>query len=208
MLLTLPLTGLARQWGGTAGSRLSRRIGNGMQGTWQIGLERALSDVCDGRQAMFAERVPRAFWRLIRVPSLLYALGLGPLVGGLVLLLTTTGRKSGKPRVVPLQYEEHEGVVYLGSARGSQADWFRNIVANPQVQLQIGSRRFEGLARPITDPASVADFLELRLRRRPKMMRAMLRMEGLSSEPERADLEGLAGRIAAVAIRLNEPESE
>ena len=156
---------------------------------------------------MFAERVPKVFWRLIRVPRLLYAVGLGPLIGCLVLLLTTTGRKSGKPRVVPLQYEEHEGVVYLGSARGSQADWYRNIAANPKVRLQIGSRSFQGLAQLITDPASVADFLELRLRNRPKMMRAMLRLEGLSSEPERADLEALSGRSAAVAIRPLEPES-
>lgn len=150
---------------------------------------------------MFAERVPRLFWRLIRVPKLLYALGLGPLVGGLVLLLATTGRKSGKRRVVPLQYEEHEGVFYLGSARGSKADWFRNIQANPEVELQIGSRRFRGMAQPLTDPVSIADFLALRLKRRPKMMRAMLRFEGLPKQPARADLEVLTGQIAAVAIR-------
>jgi deazaflavin-dependent oxidoreductase (nitroreductase family) len=150
---------------------------------------------------MLAERVPRVFWRLIRVPQLLYALGLGPLIGSLVLLLTTTGRKSGKPRVVPLQYEEHEGVVYVGSARGTRADWFRNILADPRVRVQIGARRFGGVAKPLTDPVSIADFLELRLRRRPRMMRAMLRLEGLSNHPERADLESLAGRSAVVAIR-------
>jgi deazaflavin-dependent oxidoreductase (nitroreductase family) len=150
---------------------------------------------------MFAERVPKIFWRLTRVPQLLYALGLGPLVGGLILLLATTGRKSGKRRVVPLQYEEHDGVIYLGSARGSNADWFRNIQANPQVELQIGSRRFRGMAQPLSDPASIADFLELRLWHRPKLMRAMLRLEGLSRQPDRADLEALAGQIAAVAIR-------
>ncbi len=150
---------------------------------------------------MLAERVPRVFWRLIRIPRLLYALGLGPLIGRLVMLLTTTGRKSGKPRVVPLQYEEHEGVVYVGSARGTRADWYRNIEANPQVHLQIGSRSFRGVAQPLIDPVEIADFLELRLRRRPGMMRAMLRLEGLPRNPERTDLESLAGRIAAVAIR-------
>jgi len=92
-------------------------------------------------------------------------------------------------------------VFYLGSARGSNADWFRNIQANPQVELQIGSRRFRCMAQPLTDPASIADFLELRLKRRPKMMRAMLRLEGFPKQPVRADLEALAGQIAAVAIR-------
>lgn len=48
----------------------------------------------------------RAFYRLAKwPPQILCALGLGPLIGRLILLLTTTGRKSGRPRVTPLQYE-------------------------------------------------------------------------------------------------------
>ena len=35
-----------------------------------------------------------------------------------VLLLTTTGRRSGMPRVTPLQYEEIDGTIYLAAARG------------------------------------------------------------------------------------------
>jgi deazaflavin-dependent oxidoreductase (nitroreductase family) len=144
---------------------------------------------------------------LIRVPQLLYALGFGPLIGSFVLLLTTTGRKSGKPRMVPLQYEyeEEEGVVYLGSARGPEADWFRNIQANPKVELRIGSLRYQGLAQAITDAGGIADFLELRMKRRPRMMRAMLRLEGLSGDPSRAELEALGRRTAAVAVRSLEP---
>ena len=45
----------------------------------------------------------------------------------MVLLLTTIGRKSGLPRITPLQYEEIDGAYYVASARGAQADWFRNI---------------------------------------------------------------------------------
>jgi len=145
--------------------------------------------------------VPRGVWRLMRVPQLLYALGLGPLIGGFVLLLTTKGRRSGRARVVPLQYEEHQGIFYVGSARGTQADWFRNLVANPQVELQVGSRRYRGMAQPITDMAGIVGFLRLRLERRPKMMRALLRLEGLTGEPTLAELEALSKRVAAVAIR-------
>jgi deazaflavin-dependent oxidoreductase (nitroreductase family) len=149
--------------------------------------------------------LPRGFWRLIRIPQLLYALGFGPLIGSFVLLLTTTGRKTGKPRVVPLQYEKEEGVVYLGSARGPEADWFRNILANPEVELRIGSRRYRGTAQPITDAQSIADFLELRMKRRPRMMRVLLRLEGFSEDPCRAELEALGERTAAVAIGSLEP---
>jgi deazaflavin-dependent oxidoreductase (nitroreductase family) len=118
----------------------------------------------------------------------------------MVLLLTTIGRKSGQPRVTPLQYEEEQGVIYVASARGPHADWFRNIQANPRVKVQIADRVFEGLAEPIVDPARSADFLLLRLKRHPIMMRAMLALEG-QWRCRRADLEHLAAHKALVAIR-------
>ena len=148
------------------------------------------------------KRSPRFFWRLLKLPPrLLYALGLGPIYGRIVLLLTTTGRKSGLPRVTPLQYEEVDGTIYVGAARGQKADWFRNIIANPNVEVRLKSRRFRGVGEPITDPDRIADFLELRLRRRPKMMGAMLRAAGLPSEPTRAQLLEYAQQRALVIIR-------
>lgn len=146
-------------------------------------------------------RLPVVVWRLLKLPRLWYALGLGPVVGRLILLLTTTGRKTGLPRMTPLQYEEQDDVIYVASARGRQADWFRNILANPRVEIRVKARRFYGQAEPITDPARVADFLELRLERHPRMMGAMLRGEGLTARPDRAQLEKLAAKIAVVAIR-------
>lgn len=131
----------------------------------------------------------------------LYGLGLGPLVGRFVLLLTTTGRKSGQPRVTPLQYEELDGAIYVGSTRGTRADWFRNILADPRVQVRVKSRQFAGRAEPITDPIRIADFLELRLKRHPRMVGAILKSEGLPPHPSRADLEAYAGRLAMVIIR-------
>lgn len=149
-------------------------------------------------------RLPRFVWRLMKLPRLAYALGLGPIVGKVVLLLTTTGRKSGLPRVTPLQYEEEQGVVYVGSARGTTADWYRNLLKDRRVEVRMGSRHFEGTAEPITDPARIADFLELRLRRHPRMVGAMLRSEGLPRDPTRTQLEEFARSITAVAIRRHD----
>ena len=136
----------------------------------------------------------------------LYRTGLAALIGRLVLLLTTTGRKTGLARVTPLQYEELEGALYVGSARGARADWFRNIVADPRVHVRIKSREFEAVAEPVTDPCRIADFLELRLRRHPRMIGAILRSEGLPAPPTRAELEEYALRSAMVIIRpKNQP---
>ncbi len=152
-------------------------------------------------------RLQVAVWRVLKLPRLWYALGLGPVVGGLMLLLTTTGRKTGLPRVTPLQYEEQDGVIYVASARGQQADWFRNILANPRVEIRVRARRFYGQAEPISDPMRIADFLEVRLKRRPRMMGAMLRGEGLPAKPDRTQLEQFAGKIVVVAIQPCEEEA-
>src|SRR3972149_6657660 len=49
-----------------------------------------------------------------KIHRLLYAIGLGPLIGRIILLLTTTGRKSGMKRVTPLQYEKIGEDYYVG----------------------------------------------------------------------------------------------
>ena len=158
------------------------------------------------KSGMDFRRLPVNVWRLLKLPRLWYALGLGPVIGWLVLLLTTTGGKTGLLRVTPLQYEEQDGVIYVASARGQQADWFRNILANPRVEIRVKARRFYGLAEPVADPTRIADFLELRLKRHPRMMGAMLRGEGLTAQPDRAQLEKLAAKIAVVAILPCEDE--
>jgi deazaflavin-dependent oxidoreductase (nitroreductase family) len=131
----------------------------------------------------------------------LYTVGLGRLIGRMILLLTTTGRKSGLPRVTPLQYEEIDGAWYVASAHGTTADWFRNILANRHVQVRVKACHVHGLAEPITNPRQIADFLELRLQRHPTMIRAILRSEGLPAHPSRADLEAYARKLAMVIIR-------
>lgn len=148
-------------------------------------------------------RFKRYIFRLIKLPPrLVYALGFGPIYGRLVLLLTTVGRKSGLLRVTPLQYEEVDGVIYVAAARGQKADWFRNIVANPYVEVRVKNRHFHGLAEPITDPTRIADFLELRLQRHPRMVGAMFWAQGLPPHPSQAQLEQYAAKRAMVAILI------
>jgi len=147
-------------------------------------------------------QTPKFILRLIHLPPrIVYAIGLGPLIGNIVLLLTTIGRKSGKPRVTPLQYEEIDGKIYLVSALGPKADWFRNIQANSKVEVRVKSQKFSGLAEAITDTKRIADFLEVRLRRHPRMIRAMLHAEGIRMPPERSDLEQYATQLTLVAIK-------
>ncbi len=100
-----------------------------------------------------------------------------------------------------LQYEEVDGAIYLGSSKGTHADWFQNLVANPCVSVHVKARQFSGIAEPVTDPRRIADFLELRLKRHPQMVGMIFKSEGLSATPSRAELEIYARQLAMGIIR-------
>lgn len=147
-------------------------------------------------------KAPRLFWRLINTgPRLAYALGLGPVIGTVVMLLTTIGRKTGRPRVTPLVYEAFENTILVASARGASADWIRNIQENPRGRVRLGRRQFEVLAEVTTESEKIADYIQGQLARHPRLFGAILRLEGLSSRPGRAELVRFAPRRPMVIIR-------
>jgi deazaflavin-dependent oxidoreductase (nitroreductase family) len=70
-----------------------------------------------------------------------------------ICLLTTTGRKSGQPRTVPLCYlQDGDQIVLVASQGGLPANpqWFGNIRANPDVEIEIGKQRAAYRARKAT----------------------------------------------------------
>jgi deazaflavin-dependent oxidoreductase (nitroreductase family) len=137
-------------------------------------------------------------------PRIAYGLGFGPLVGRLILLLTTTGRKSGLARVTPLQYEEIGNVFYVAAAHGLNADWVCNLQFNPCVSVRVGPRQFNGEAKIILDSEQIARYLDYRLQRHPRMMGFILRLDGLSATPDMLQLHEYAKKLVVVSIM---PES-
>ena len=136
-----------------------------------------------------------------KIHRVLYAIGLGPVIGGIILLITTTGQRSGMKRVTPLQYEKIGDDYYLGAARGLNADWVRNIQTNPQVELRVGAKSVQGTAEVITDPSRFADFMEVRLERHPHMIGFIMeKAHGLPKRPSRAQLEEMAKEEAFVIV--------
>lgn len=94
-----------------------------------------------------------------RVNTFLYRRGGGEGLGGTfqkrpVALLTTTGRKTGQPRVSPLLYLRDGDRVILVASRGGSAKnpmWYLNLKANPQVQVQIKKEVLNLTARDATE---------------------------------------------------------
>ena len=79
-------------------------------------------------------------------------------VGGKVgamptLLLTTTGRKSGQPRTVPLNYiplGSSYAVIASNSGKAQPPMWWLNLQANPQATLEVGGTTVQVIARQAT----------------------------------------------------------
>jgi F420H(2)-dependent quinone reductase len=97
--------------------------------------------------------VKSIFRRFLAIYVFLYRLTGGKFGGrvqGLrVLLLTTTGRKTGKKRTTPLGYFEHDGgYIIIGSNAGSDAHpaWFHNLKGNPHATVEVDDRQFEASA--------------------------------------------------------------
>lgn len=76
---------------------------------------------------------------------------LGGRVGGMpVVILTTTGRRSGRPRATPLTAIEHEGRTYVVASYGGDdrhPAWYLNLVASPEVTVQREGRTEPRVAR-------------------------------------------------------------
>lgn len=65
-------------------------------------------------------------------------------------ILTTTGRKTGQPRKTPLLYLRQADKVVMVASKGGMTTmpaWYRNLQANPRVEIQIGSEKKSYLAR-------------------------------------------------------------
>lgn len=72
-----------------------------------------------------------------------------------MVLLTTTGAKSGKTRTSPLTYTtDGDRIVLIASRAGDHRhpDWYYNLVANPDVAIELGDERFDAVAAVAEEP--------------------------------------------------------
>jgi deazaflavin-dependent oxidoreductase (nitroreductase family) len=77
----------------------------------------------------------------------------GRFEGRPVLLVTTTGAKTGRPHTTPMMYLAQDGRLFVFASKGgapTNPDWYRNLVANPTVEVELGTERFEASARPLS----------------------------------------------------------
>ncbi len=84
------------------------------------------------------------------------------MVSNSVMLITFTGRKSGKTYTTPVSYSQHDDQVYAFS----HAEWWKNLRSGAPVTLRIRGRDLQGLPEPIVeDKQAIAAGLAAHLRK-------------------------------------------
>jgi deazaflavin-dependent oxidoreductase (nitroreductase family) len=76
----------------------------------------------------------------------------GDFEGAPMLLLTTTGAKSGAQRVNPMMYLNLDGHIYVFASKAgadTSPDWYHNLVAHPEVTVELGGETFKAIAKPL-----------------------------------------------------------
>ncbi|MBN1312883.1 MAG: nitroreductase family deazaflavin-dependent oxidoreductase [Anaerolineae bacterium] len=147
---------------------------------------------------------PRGLARLAwRTPVRLYRLGLGGLLGEHFLLLTHTGRKSGQPRQNVLEVVRHDqetGAYIVASGFGEKADWYKNIIAQPLVTIQVGLKVMPVCAERLSTSEAIREMLDYN-RRYPNALRALAGIMGYRTDGSEADVRALGEIIPILAFK-------
>lgn len=117
---------------------------------------------------------------LFRAPIWLYRMHLGSLLGRRFLLLTHTGRKTGRRRRVVLEIVDHDPecrIYHLASGYGQRAQWYRNIPQHPAVTIRVGGRSTAATAAPLPPTESGRAMVEY-AQRHPRLARRLMRFCG------------------------------
>jgi deazaflavin-dependent oxidoreductase (nitroreductase family) len=100
----------------------------------------------------------RRFFRpMNRFMVFMWKMGMGKMINiwssviGRVMVIRHRGRKSGKEYLTPVNYAAVEKEIYCTAGFGSNSDWYRNMLANPNVELWLPYGKRKAHAEEISD---------------------------------------------------------
>jgi len=76
------------------------------------------------------------------------------------LTITVTGRKSGRTISLPIWFVLQDDTLYLLPVRGSDTQWYKNVLKNPSLRVNVGKAEAEFTVVPVTDATQVASVVE------------------------------------------------
>ncbi len=137
------------------------------------------------------------------LPRYLYRWHLGWLLDHRFLLLTHLGRKSGRRRQTVLEVVHYDPMTkecIVMAGYGAQSDWYRNILAHPAVEVQVGRRRYTPRQRMLSAEETLHQ-LEVYQQRHPRAFRAFMNFIGYTYDGTPEALEALSKILQGVALQ-------
>jgi len=74
--------------------------------------------------------------------------------------ITVTGRKSGRSISTLVWFVHEDGTLYLLPVEGSDSDWYKNVMAESEMQISAKGRKVTVKASPLSDPGKVKEVVE------------------------------------------------
>ena len=137
------------------------------------------------------------------LPRYLYRWHLGWLLGNRFLMLTHIGRKTGRRRQTVLEIVHYdpstrERIVMAGY--GAQSDWYRNIQAQPAIDVQVGRQHFTPQQRMLSEEETLA-LLTWYQEHHPLVFRKLMNLMGYAYDGTPEGLHALSKVLQGVALR-------
>ncbi|HNK63809.1 MAG TPA: nitroreductase family deazaflavin-dependent oxidoreductase [Anaerolineales bacterium] len=157
------------------------------------------------------EKRPNSLMKFFfKIPLFMHKIGFGGwerLIGAEWMLITTTGRKSGKRRetmVDVMDYDKPTDTYYIEAAYGARADWYKNIQSTPVFEAQVGQRKFKAQASEL-DAKGTGEMLVQFYRRKPAYTRSVMAMVGMKFKNEE-ELREIGNKLTLLAVRPLSPD--
>jgi len=74
--------------------------------------------------------------------------------------ITVTGRRSGRKISIPIWFVLEGDRLYLLPVKGSDSQWYKNVLKNPMIRIEAGGAEAEFQAVSISDPSQVSSVVE------------------------------------------------
>lgn len=139
----------------------------------------------------------------LRLPIGLYHIHLGGLLGDRFLLLTHVGRKTGLPHhtvVEVVQHDQATETYYVVSGWGEKANWYRNILAHPQVTIQVRNQKLMAVAERVSPDEGAQIMLDY-ARKHPFALRELAKIMKYPLDGSEASASDLGKNVPIIAFR-------
>ena len=145
---------------------------------------------------------------LLRFPILLFRLGLGGLMTKHFLLLKHIGRKTGLTRYAVLEIvrrEEATGTIIIVSGMGTQSQWYKNLLHQPNVSIQLGRRTYPVRAEPLPKEACGEEMVRY-ARRHPRAAKFLSKQMGFDADGSEEGYRRIGEQLQFFALVPREEE--